>query len=825
MSYCLDCIQTSFKTLASRPFLSVLSILTMGVGIGTLMNHFIIYKGVMDPNLPFPNSEEIVTVSFVGDVEQSNKNIPKHLIYYWINNQTSFEALSSFQEGTINVYYQNRAIRYSGGWVHPNLMDMLKAKPFLGETFKPGDDELESPKKVILSYKIWKNDFAADPSIVGKEILVNSESTMVVGVMEEGFHFPFQSDLWVPDTYYPGAMLPYDPKPTSMVAARLKEGVSMVDAGKELDQLKEDFVAAIPKLYQASIPTDSQVNVASFVSMMTDEVTRNIMKLMAAVVILVMFIASANVSNLMLASASTRLKEIAIRNAVGANRTQIITLLLLEGAIIASSGIVPGTIFSLWTIDWVNAQITQQNEIPFWFQFSVTGTSILWGSTIAVITGLVAGILPALKVSKLKMSQILQDDSRTASSLHVNATNRTLVVLQISVSCALLVVAGMMIRQIASYQNKTFTFESDSVLTARLGLFDGKYKSLESKNEFIQTLLRNLRNEELISSAAISTRLQNLYSSFDLGFQLPTEDGTGFKDQEHRSHSDLVTTDYFDVLGVGPIEGRKFPERIVSGPTEDLEVIVTEEFVEKHFPDESPIGKRISIRTIDQSSKIKKIGKTYEIIGIAPDTFVHNDYIDEIDSVGIYLNILKAPPRFITIMVRPAEGLNPYSLVPLLKRSVAEVDKEIPLYFIETPGDSLKQEYAGLQFAAEWFSILSGLALFLSFVGIFGISSFSILQRIQEIGIRKSIGSTSLEIFTLILRQGLAQLLLGLTLGVIAALTLSVALKDLTYNINPFDPIVYLSVILILTVSTLLAAIYPASKAARIMPAEATRVQ
>ena len=808
---------SSLRTLWSRPLLSTLAILTMGIGIGISTSQIITYQALLNPNLPFPDAHNLVSVTMTGKSQKTE--IHKNLFNYWEEHQTSFKSLISYIEGTINVYYQNRAIRYTGSWVNPEFIDALEVEPLLGEGFKPGDDAIDGPNKVLLSYDTWQRDFEGDPAIIGKEILVNSESTMVVGVMPEHVVFPTNSQVWVPDTYYPGNMMPFDPKPIVLVSGRIKDGVSPSEAIEELTQLKADFAANVPEYANDIMDDDMRLEIIPFVVSLTDKNTMDTLIASTMVVVFILLIACANVTNLLLVSYSTRMKEMAIRSALGATRTEIAFQLWLESFVIAIAGSGVGLIYSLWAADWYNAGLAGF-ETPFWYQLSITNEAIFASIGIALLCSILSALLPTLRVSRLTLNEILQDDSRTASSLTVGTINRSLVILQISVSCALLIVTGMILKEISVVREAEFGFEATSVLGARFGLFEGKYKSTASKIEFSRKLLEELRSQEEIASASITSRIQMVFSSNHFSYQIETDEEGVFRETPDHGVFDLISDGYFQTVGLDMLQGEDFDFRhpLVNGYEP---VIVTQPFVDKHFPNQNVIGRHILIQGKTASQPISVI---YEIIGVAPNTFLH--YRDRDNPVGMHFFLEDSPMKFQTVVIRPVNGQNPYSLAPLLKRSVAKIDKEIPLYFVETPRDSFQSHMTGYQFGANVFVLFAGVALFLCFVGIFGITSFSILEKIQEIGIRKSLGATGEQIFLMIIRQGVLQLILGIALGIGAGLTMGYTFRELFASLNlSFSEIeIYLVALAILTGSSVLATVYPARKAALILPAEATRM-
>ncbi len=811
-------IRFSIRMLAARPIMTTLAVLTMGIGIGVTTSQLMIYQGLLYPRLPLPNADQIVAVNTTYEGDRTKfEHTHSHLFNYWKNHQTSFDSLFSYSEGTVNVFYQNRAIRYSGSFVDSGFIDGLGVKPFLGEGFIEGDDQLEMPKKAVLGFEAWEQDFGSDPSIIGKEILVNGESAMVVGVMPKGLKFPFTSSIWVPDVFYPGQLVAYDINSAAFVAGRIKDGISYEEAESELNRMSGEFFSQIPEDFR-EVFEGTGIKLVPYVESVTDHQTRNILYLSSTVVLLVLLIACANVTNLLLAGFSVRMKEMAVRCALGASRRDIAFQLWFESFMISAAGALVGIIYCLWATDWGNQQLMNM-EAPFWYHLSFTPTLLLMIGVITLLSSFLAALLPMLKVNRLSINQVLQDDSRTGSSLSIGVTNKTLVVLQISISCALLIVAGMMIKQIYSIRAVDMGFDTKSVITARLGLMEGKYKSSISRRQFTKNLLRSLNEQSEIEAASISTRMQLLQPNWSIGVKLEDKNGA-FSGDTIKVYSEGISNQFFECLDVDLLEGRLFDTKKIN-MSGLAEVIVTEQFANTFFKRKSPLGKKLlSVQEMGSNT----ITEEFEIVGVVGNSFARGGFSENSDMGGVHFHYTSMPTRFQTIVLKPADGFNPYSLVPLLKRTVADIDKEIPLYFVETPYDSIENEFAGLRFAADLFVIFSAVALFLSFVGIFGITTFSILERIQEIGIRKSIGATGTEVFVMVFRKGGVELIVGLILGTLAGISLTFALNSIFLKTGIVDPVVYLVVVMILTGSSLIATVYPARKASLIQPAEATRV-
>jgi putative ABC transport system permease protein len=814
-------LQFSLRMLSTRPGMTLLAVLTMGIGIGVTSSQVMIVEGLLYPRLPLPRSEQLVSVVSVhSDGSTQSGTFHSHLIRYWKEHQHTLSSTFTFIEGTINVYAQNRAIRYNGSWVSADFFETLGVTPYLGEGFRPGDDELEMPKKAVLGFETWQKDFGSDPSVIGRDILVNGESTMVVGVMPREFAFPYNAEIWVPDVFYPGELVAYDPTPATHLSGRLHVGNSREAAAAELSELKQDFLQKIPSDFRETFGDGVDVSVLPFAEAVVTKDTREILIFSSAVVLLVLLIACANVTNLLLAGFATRMKEVAVRSALGASGRDLALQMWMESLLISAAGAVLGAIYCMWAADWGNAQLANM-QTPFWYQLQFTPLFFAVVALVTVLVSILAAALPLWRSGRLSIHQILQDDSRTGSSLSINATNKTLVVLQISISCALLTVAGMMLKQIHQARSVEFGYDSRSVLTARMGLMEGTYKTAVSRAIFIEQLLEVLADQSEITSAAISTRMQLIQLPRDVKVRVAGTDGT-FTGDPLPVFSDGISEQFFETLGLGMIAGDGFRRDTASG-NRLRQVMVTESFAREQFAVLSEaIGARL--QSIQEMGSVTAT-EEHEIVAVVPDTFLRGTFLDDSGMVGgVHFHYSVAPTRFITVVIRPSGDMNSYSLVPLLKRCVAEVDPEIPLYFVQTPDDALESEFAGVRFIADLFVVFSTVALILSFVGIFAITSFSILQRMQEIGIRKALGATEGQVFLSIMQKAGLELLLGLLLGSLAGATLGYALHRTSIKTELWDPVVFLAVMAILTLSSLLATLYPARKAAKILPAEATRV-
>ena len=813
MNHLLSDIRYGTRVLLKRPGLSALAVAALAVGIGLTSTMFSIVYAAVLKGLPYERSDRLVAI-FRNRPAQGIKflSVDIHDFIDWREQQKSFEALAAFYVETVNVSgTEGRPIRYYGAYASANLFDILRVRPIVGRAFRPEEDKPSAPAVLILSYRAWRDRFNGDPNIVGRHVRANAEMTTIVGVMPENFDFPGQLDAWLPLridplAYRRGSGPAFESTQLNAIG-RLRDRVSLEAAQTEMSAIAKRIAAEHPESNEGIGVTLIRQNDAWI-----GPEGRSMLLTMLAAVFGVLLIACANVANLLLARAQLRTREIAIRMALGARRARTIAQLLAETLVLALAGAAAGLLVANAGIAFFNASTTNL-DLPLWLSARFDPAVALFVVALALLSAILAGTLPALRASKGDVSEILNDEVRGSSGLRVGRISRALVVAQLSFSCGLLVVAGLMIRTIVNVARFDYGFNTTNVYTARLGLFAKDYPTPAAEVQFYDRLRQRVGSLPGVRSAAYTSDLPARGSS---QMQRLSVDGTAYPtEQDHpRARRIVIAPAYFEIFDAKPIAGRAFTDADREG---SLPVaIVNRRFVQRFLGGGDPVGRRI--RLGDDAAAWRTI------VGVVPDMHLGGvfDQLDVHDE-GVYLPLAQNVINFMSLIVRTER--DPMTYASAIQTEVNAIDPTLPLYWVR----SLKQQYEldtwFFRAFGKLFMTFGFAALALAIVGLYGVVSFSVSQRTREIGVRMALGAQARRILQLVLAQGGLQLAIGVLVGVGFAAILSRALQAMLFRVNPWDPVVFALVVAALSVSGLTACLIPAARAIRLDPVDALRYE
>lgn len=810
MSSLVSHIRYGARMLVRRPGLSASAVIALALGIGLTTTMFsIVYVAVLR-GLPFEDSDNLVAlfrnrpaqgVQFMG--------VSIHDFEDWRAEQQSFENIAAYYAETVNVGgTEGRPVRYLGAYVSASLFDILRVQPILGRTFRPEEDHPSTPPVMLLSYRAWRDRFQGDPAIVGRTVRANAEVTTIVGVMPEKFSFPQQMDAWLPlridPLAFPRAGGPAFEGTQLQAVARLRKGVTLEEAQAEMSTIAGRLATAYPESNEGI-----GVTAVRQIDTLIGPQANAMLYTMLGAVFGVLLIACANVANLLLARTVSRSKEVAIRTALGASRIRTVVQLLAETFVLAVAGAAVGLLVARIGIDFFNAGLATQ-EMPLWFVASLDPVVIAFVLGLTVLSTLLAGTLPALRASRANVAEIMNDEARGSSGVRMGRISKSLVVAQLAVSCALLVAAGLMIRTVINITTFDYGFNTTDIFTARLGLFEKDYPTQQAQLQFYDELTERLAGQPGVRAVALTSDLPARGAQM----QPVTLDGVAYPtDQDHPlARRVVITPGYFDIVGVTPVRGRAFGR--TDGPDGEPVAIVNERFVELLLPGRDPLGLRIKLGQGDVPWR--------RIVGVVPDLHI-GGAIGAINprNEGVYIPLSQNVINFMSLVVRTEQA--PTSYTATIQDVVNQIDPALPLYWVQ----SLSDQYA----LDTWFFRAFG-ALFVAFgvaalamatIGLYGIMAFSTGNRTREIGVRMALGADRGDVMRLILRQGAWQLGFGLAFGLVLAVLLAQGLGILLFGIAPWDPGIFVAVIVTLSVAGLLASVIPARRATRIDPVNALR--
>lgn len=806
MESLLTDVRYGLRMLIRTPGLSAVATLTIALGVGLATHTFSIVYGSVIRGLDFDRGTTLVDLS-QDMLSQGGRGfrIPILDLIDFREQQTAFRGLAAFTMGTINLADEDSPPeRYEGAFVSASMFAQVDGVPILGRVFNPEEDAGTGEQVVILGYNVWRNRYAGDPNIVGKSVRANAEAATVVGVMPEGFHFPIQEEVWLP--------LSVDPLQAERganrvgVVGRLMEGVSLEQADVQMQQIAGRLAEAYPETNEGV-----GVWVQTFEDTIMPPAIVNVLWVMLGAVFGVLLIACFNVANLLLARALVRSKEVAVRSALGADRSRIIRQFLIEAGVLAVVGGALGVVFAYFGIEAFNASIADIDK-PYWIDIRLDGPAVVFTLGITAVAALVAGTLPAVRASGGHVHDILKDESRGSSSFSMGRFSTALVIGEIAMSCALLVAAGMMVRSVINVNTVDLGFEGDNVFTARLGLFESDYPDDEARVRFFDRLVEELNAEPGVEAAGLTTNLPAL------GAARPRVaiEGVAYADVTDQPLSSRIniTPGYLDALGVAILEGRGFgsEDRAASMPT----AIVNESFARMHFGMETPVGRRF---------RMGEEQPWMTIVGLAPDIFLGSGggpFGSGVSPDQFFVPIAQQTGiRFVSLTVKTRA--EPGRFAADARDVVARIDPDLPLFWIRTMEESVETATWVFLIFGSLFTTFGVAALFLAAVGLYGVMAFSVSRRTQEMGVRMAMGAGAGDIMRLILGKGMKQLGIGTVLGLLMGAALVRPLATVFFDVNPSDPTVYAAIVVTLGLAGLVACLVPARRATRITLVDALR--
>lgn len=831
-SFCQD-VRVGLRVLWKDKTFCFLAVLVLALGIGGATTQFTVVNAVALRAFSFPHPEQLVNIGLIDPKATDQNNnfglgvIPAAQDYEDLKAaQNSCSLMAGYLSGsTINVTYKNNPQRYTGGYVTEDLFKIVGVSPILGRDFTAADNKPGAEKVVILGYEIWQRDFQGDPNVVGQSVRVNGKAATIIGVMPPNFKFPSFEELWTPlyNQYPPiprGQLVIGPNNAAPAVMGRLKPGVT-------LDQANAEFVGLARRLAQDNPKTNQNFTSATVQplakSIIGTQFQQTVWAMLAAV-ILVLLIACVNVMNMQFGRAALRAKELAIRGALGATRWRLVRQMLTESLVVAVFGAVAGVLLAYWGVDLLARAIDAMPApfgLPYWVRFTIDTRVLAFTVGITLVATIASGLVPALVSAHSNAAEMMKEGGRGNSSRLVNIITRLLVVGQIALTAALLIGATLEIKSIRNQLKLDYGYDENAIYTARMALMEGAY-SEDGRREFFKRAARELRANPQFDSAALTDRFRMTFA----GAGQYEVDGQNYAmDRDRpRGNFESVSDNYFSTLGLKILEGRDFT--IDDADIKQPVAIVNASFARKHWGNQSALGHQVRIFNPGQPQPWRTI------VGVVPDTLMQGPFDQQTETSGFYMPVLGASPatQFCTVLVRPRAGQHADALGQALKKAVAQLDSDVPIYFPGTPARLHNEVLSGNRIVVSLFSIFGAVAFVLSAVGLYGVMSFSVNQRTQEFGIRMALGADARRIFRMVMTQGAWQLVIGLVLGAgAAALLLGVlvaaVLRNILFKVNPLDPSVYLAVAGVLTIVAAVSCFVPARRATQVDPIQALRVE
>ena len=802
-------LRFALRQLFKEPRFTAVAVLALAIGIGANTAIFSVVNAVLLKPLPFPQPQQLVAWGSIenrplGETGFGSVSYPDFFDFRAQNK--SFENLAVYRRENLALVGEGPAQSLRAEKVSSEFFDVLGVHPILGRTFKRDEEKAgggPSGFGVVLSHAFWQEHFKSDRSVVGKLVKLDGRPFTVIGVMPADFSFPIDADpAEVFITIALDASSADGTKPESEQRGshslrgigRLKSGATVAQADVEL----RTIAAALAHQYPDS-NTKFSAGAAPLREDLVGDVARGLYVLFGAVGC-VLLIASANVANLLLARATVRQKEIALRSALGASRGRIIRQLLTESVLLAAIGGFCGLILALWGTDFLVSLVPE--NIPRAKEIHLDGVVLAFTFLASLGTGVLFGLAPALQSSRLDLRGALNDSSRGSSSGGHHRLRSALVVLEVALALLLLTGAGLLLQSFARLSRVDPGVQPERLFTAAITLSDATYPKPEKVAIFQDQLLTRVRALPGVRDASTVFPLPlsgtGVATSFDVQ-ERPKPEGN-----RDTSQLRVAGSDYFHTMGVSLVRGRFFDQsdRFDSKPV----IIINQRFAEKFFPNENPIGKRIrpGISLTDADGPMR------EIIGVVTNVkhqSLQLDYTPE-----MYVSASQFPLGIFSLIVRTNTS-QPAALTGSIRNVLSRIDPGVPLTRVKMFDDYISRSLARPRFNALLLSIFAGVALLLTAIGIYGVMAYSVAQRRQEIGIRMALGAQKGDVLRLVVGGGMRLTALGVLIGVSGAFALTRLLGNLLYGVGSFDPITFGGVAILLGTIALLACWLPARRA------------
>jgi predicted permease len=779
--------------LRTRPGHTAASLIALGLGIGLTTATFSIVDGLLLRGLPFPESERLMLLGSEDPARGLHgAPVDPHDFADWARRQRSFEALAAFDIGTATLTTGSGAERLDASAMSAATLRLLRVEPAIGRNFGPRDEAPGAAPVALLGWRVWKDRFGGDPRIVGRGVRLNGSSATVVGVMPESFRFPWAQDVWTPLTAGLGAPARGQGEPV-VVLGRLRRGVTLRQARIEMDSIARALALEYPRTNGGL-----GVLVKPYVEFVMGDSIEMALVTMLGAVLAVLLIACINVASLGMARAAQRSREIVVRTALGAGRARVAAQLLVESLLLAGAGAALGLGLARLGIGLFDGVLAGQNP-PFWDQVRLDPASLLFALAATLTAGLLSGLAPALHAARTDLNQALKDEGRGATSLRLGWFNRGVVVAELALSCTLLVGAGLMIKSVLKAQGQPLGFATRGILTFRVAVFPERVPRPADRALFYGRLLERLAAMPGVQAAAGTEALPGNRS----GSTPYAVEGHayGAAADQPLAHAVAITPGLFAACRVPLLAGRDFGrmDTVAAPPV----VIVNRSLARRAWPGQDPLGKRLRLPP----------GAAVEgwrtVVGVVPD--LKMDGLEDRRPEGFYLPVSQRGPERLSFAVRAAGP--PVALAPALRAAVAGLDRDTPIYFVQTMDRMLDGNRFATRMFGGLFSIFGVAALLLAAVGIYGVIALAVESRTREIGVRMALGAGRGDILAMLLRQSLAQLGLGLACGLPAAWGVSRLLGGVLFEVRPHDPAVFALVVATLALVALLATLVPAARA------------
>jgi putative ABC transport system permease protein len=800
-------LRFGLRTLRNSPGFTVVALLTLAVGIGANTAIFSFVDGVLLKPLPYENANRIMRVLEKPPGDASARNGISTLNFLdWQRQNTTFQYMAARSGGSVTLTGVANPIQLRGATMSAHGFDIFGVRAALGRTFAPDEDQPGKNRVVVLSHSLWVSQFGSDPKIVGRIVQLDGIPHTVIGVLSEGSAF----DRSFAQLYRP---LVFEPQNMTRnfhwfgAYGLLKPGVKVERAQAEMRAIGARIAHDYPDSNKGwSVAVDPLAD-----TIVGQQLRRSLYVLMAAVG-LVLLIGCANLANLTLSRSTVREREVAIRASVGAARTRLIRQFLTESVLLSVIGGILGIGLGYAMVAALRASLPPFS-LPAEADIRLDWRVLLFALGVSVLTGLIFGLAPAIQATRTDLAGSMKEGGRGASTGSAKHRLRSgLVIAEVALSFLLLVGSGLLIRSFFEIQNVDTGFNAENVITAGIPIPSERFPDPDNLRAYLRQIDEAIRGVPGVRDVALTSALPMQGWGFGMPFQIANRPVV---DRANRQACffKMVSASYFSTLGITLKKGRALSEHDLKGGPPVA--VINETMVRKYFPHEEPLGKQILVQEIVPGKTALGPEIPWEIVGVVKDEKVGN-LDDTQDNPGMYVTNEQSPTFFQSMVVRSV--IDPLQLQQEITRAIHQVNKDQALNELRTLEQIKTQSMAGNRLNSLMLACFAGVALLLSAIGIYGVISYSVVQRTHEIGIRSALGASSTEVVNLILRTGMVMAGAGLLLGVVGAILLTRLLATLLFGVGARDPLTMVGVGALLAAVALLASYLPAKRAAKVDP-------
>jgi len=797
-------IRYAIRSLVLDRGISTIVILCLALGIGVNATLFSVVDGILIQPLPFAEPDRLLVLQETSERRGiRDAGVAYPTLRDWQERSTMFASMAATSGSSIALSDGAEAERFAGALITWSMFPILGVNPVLGRHLRAEDDVPGAEPVVILSHEVWQRRYQSDPKIIGRSVTVNGKPHTVVAVMPIGFSFPENQKVWIP--LGPSAQNDARTERRLFAFGRLKPGVTVAQARAELASM----AATLETQYPVTNEGWSAITRPLSDEFIPDDVRLVLLTMMGAVTI-VLLIACANVANLMLARASGRQREFCVRAALGAGRGQLIKQLLTECVLLGLAAAPLGLAIAYLGV-WMLDNAVPPGMVPYYIHWEISPRVIAYTLGISAVTGLVFGLAPALQAGRLNLQEALRDGARGSGQSGRRARLRNgLVVLEVALSLVLLVGASLFVRSFLNLQSASPGFDTAPLLTARFFMIGDSYATAEQKAQRVDDVMRRIE-----SLPGVTTAFASNFVPLDAG------GGSGHaiidgravpKGEEPTILYTAVTPHLYKTMGLPLLKGRDFTDAEGAGRTPVA--VINDTMARKLWPGTDAVGRRFRlVETVPE--------EWFTVIGVAPDIRMFDMDDDTPDFSVAYV-----PYRFsnfanIGVTIRAAG--DPALLATSVRSAIRESDPGLPIFGLRTMEDLRREGFWQFRLFGFMFGIFGAAALFLAGVGVYGVLSFSVSQRTQEMGVRIALGAKQSDVLGLVVRQGVTLAATGVVVGLIGAFGITRVIASLLYNVTPTDPLSFAGVALFLALIAVVASYLPARRATNVDPIVALR--